>query len=186
MHKTFFKQDLVWNKTKTKKAPDPEDKAWKEFSLFIRIRDALRTIGLLEAFRCVSCKKIVSVKGNDAGHYVTRGNKAIKYHPKNVHGQCSHCNRFLSGNVIEYRKNMIAMYGEDLVNELENTREIVKYVDWEEETVKWRKLRKALEKAYKEGKLGSSQKEIRETIDNAVQKNTMPEFLQRTTDNPTS
>jgi len=178
MHKTFWKQDLVWSRERKKKAPDPEDKAWKEFSLYIRIRDALRTVWLLEAFRCISCRNIVAVKGNDAGHYVTRGNKAIKYHEKNVHGQCAHCNRFLSGNVIEYRKVMISLYGEELVNELENTMDIMKaWIDWEEETIKWRKLRKSLVKAYKEWKLWVNQLQIRETIDNAVQKNTIRELL---------
>jgi hypothetical protein len=90
----FWKDQMIWNKkskpdgipkVKIKKPPDPEDKAWKEFSLYIRIRDALRTIGLPEAFRCISCRNIVPVKGNDAGHYVTRGNRAIKYDVRNVH-----------------------------------------------------------------------------------------------------
>jgi hypothetical protein len=45
---------------------------------------------------------------------------------------------------------MIELYGEEVVNELENTRDIMKaYVDWEEETLKWRKRRKMLERLFK-------------------------------------
>ena len=70
---TFWKQGLIWNKpTKTKKEPNPEDKAWTAFSDLIRLRDCLATIGSDKAGRCVTCKTIVARKGNDAGHFVSR------------------------------------------------------------------------------------------------------------------
>jgi hypothetical protein len=38
---------------------------------------------------------------------------------RNIHLQCPYCNNQLHGNLIEYRKNMIEQFGEDLVLELE-------------------------------------------------------------------
>jgi hypothetical protein len=37
----FWKQQQIWGKPRKTK---PEDKAWKNFSLFIRIRDAIKTM----------------------------------------------------------------------------------------------------------------------------------------------
>jgi len=40
---------------------------------------------------------------------------------RNCHKQCNtHCNKYLSGNLLEYRKGLIVRYGLDFVNELES------------------------------------------------------------------
>jgi len=37
----------------------------------------------------------------------------------NCFGQCKKCNRYLSGNIVEYRKRLITHIGEDRLNQIE-------------------------------------------------------------------
>jgi len=40
---------------------------------------------------------------------------------RNCHGACNtYCNKFLSGNLIEYRKGLIKRYGNEFVEQLES------------------------------------------------------------------
>jgi hypothetical protein len=122
---TFWKKDTVWNKKpKAKKPPNPEDKAWVAFSLYIRTRDALRTTGSTLAAKCVTCPKISTTKGNDAGHFITRGASAIKYNPRNCHYQCTTCNRFQQGRWDAYMDFMRSFYGMGVVEELLSARNL--------------------------------------------------------------
>lgn len=73
MHRTFWKTDTVLaKKPKAKKAPNPEDACWAAFSKYVRIRDCLRTTGTTVAGVCVTSRKVIPMKGNDAGHFVSR------------------------------------------------------------------------------------------------------------------
>lgn len=93
------------------------------FNRWIRLRD--------KDLPCISCGKF---KDNyDAGHYIAQGSSSfLRYHPDNVHKQCSPgCNRYMSGNLIEYRINLVKKIGAMQVEWLELHRHDIK--KWERE-----------------------------------------------------
>ena len=58
---------------------------------------------------CISCE---NGKVEEAGHFWSVGaNSFIRYHPDNIHGQCGSCNRWKSGNLLEYRLALIKKIG---------------------------------------------------------------------------
>lgn len=86
------------------------------FNKYIRLRD----IGC----DCISCDSILVPEmvggGYDAGHYLSRGAKPhLRFDERNCHGQCKRCNRYLSGNVPNYRERLIARIGLEAVEALE-------------------------------------------------------------------
>lgn len=83
--------------------------ATTHFNAYIRRRD--------EGLRCISCGKQPM---SQAGHYYSAGHyPALSFNENNVHGQCLPCNYYLSGNLIEYRKNLIKKIGAACVEELD-------------------------------------------------------------------
>lgn len=72
---------------------------------------------------CISCgaKPTNKLGGTmDAGHYRSRGAAGhLRFNTWNIHAQCVKCNRHLSGNVVEFRINLIRRIGEDRVQQLE-------------------------------------------------------------------
>lgn len=58
---------------------------------------------------CISCAQFRS--HYDAGHYHDTTNINTAYNFHNNHKQCVHCNRDKHGNLIKYRKGLIARYG---------------------------------------------------------------------------
>jgi len=92
--------------------------ATKHFNQYIRNRDAGDV--------CISCRKY---KPLQAGHYYSAGHySALRFNENNVHGQCIRCNMFLSGNLNEYRKNLIHKIGVEEVEKLDNT---PRYYKWD-------------------------------------------------------
>lgn len=89
-----------------------KEKAWKEFSIFIRRRDK----------RCVTCKKVfyengeLTIKGLEAGHY---HHNVLDFCEKNVSAQCGQCNKYLNGNPRKYALFLVATYGKGILEELE-------------------------------------------------------------------
>jgi hypothetical protein len=45
---------------------------------------------------------------------------------KNIHLQCPYCNNQLHGNLLEYRKNLIKLYGEKFVLDLERRKNLTR------------------------------------------------------------
>ena len=89
------------------------------FNAFIRLRDALEP--------CISCQRHHNGQYH-AGHYKPAGiNSALKFNELNVHKQCAPCNNNLSGNLTQYRINLITKIGIDAVVELENNKQITSY-----------------------------------------------------------
>lgn len=86
----------------------------KWFSKFIRIRDADEN-GIII---CISCGKPVHWTKADAGHFIKRQFKSLRYNEKNVNGQCRKCNWLLQGNDINYAKGLVKKYGEGILDEL--------------------------------------------------------------------
>ncbi|MDX1358575.1 MAG: recombination protein NinG [Clostridia bacterium] len=99
-------------KTKT----NPEDKLWKWFSLYIRLRDCIDNTGGYGF--CFTCGEAIHYKDGDCGHFIPRKWKPTKYREDNNNLQCKNCNGKLSGNIEEYAKRL----GSDKVTELKEER----------------------------------------------------------------
>lgn len=70
---------------------------------------------------CISCQRSHTGQYH-AGHYRSAGAMpSLRFNTHNVHKQCSSCNNHLSGNMIEYRINLIAKIGQDRVEWLESS-----------------------------------------------------------------
>lgn len=80
------------------------------FNKYIRLRD--------KGQNCISCNK-PALKEN-AGHFFNANNHwNVRFSELNCHLQCEHCNTYLSGNLIEYQRNLIHKIGIENYNELE-------------------------------------------------------------------
>lgn len=91
-----------------KKKPDLKAKLDKEFSLFIRLRDAMPN----GYFRCISCGQIKPFTQADCGHYFSRTHLATRFDENNCHAECRHCNRFKADHLEGYRVNLITKIGQ--------------------------------------------------------------------------
>jgi len=92
--------------------------ATKHFNSYIRNRDRE-----MEFYTCIACGETKRIFGNDyqASHFYSAGNYlALRFNEDNVHGGCKKCNYFLSGNLIEYRHNLVKKIGESGVKDLDN------------------------------------------------------------------
>ena len=89
------------------------------FNKYIRLRDV--------NLPCISCQR--HHKGQyHAGHYRSVGAAPqLRFNELNVHKQCSACNNHKSGNVVEYRINLIKKIGIDAVEWLEAENKPAKY-----------------------------------------------------------
>lgn len=86
-------------------------KAQFYFNAYIRERD--------KGKKCISCNTMLTGKF-DAGHFFNANNHwSIRYDEQNVWGQCVRCNRDLHGNLLQYRKALIYIIGEDALQKLE-------------------------------------------------------------------
>lgn len=89
------------------------------FNAWIRARDASRP--------CISCGRHHEGK-YDAGHYRTVGsNPALRFHPDNCHKQCVPCNQHKSGDIVNYRINLVHRIGQAQVDWLEGPHEPQRY-----------------------------------------------------------
>jgi hypothetical protein len=88
------------------------------FNRFIRLRD--------QDLPCISCQR--HHKGQyHAGHFLSRGSHPeLRFNEDNCHKQCSACNNHLSGNLVNYRKNLIDKIGLQAVDKLEQQRPALK------------------------------------------------------------
>ena len=111
---------MLHKKVKQPSKKTIKDRAWRVFSKFIRLRDALKTTGTLTHVKCITCGKLLSVSFCDAGHFVSRRYNATLFDERNVNTQCRYCNRFLDGNLLEYRRQLIKIYREGIDTELED------------------------------------------------------------------
>lgn len=71
---------------------------------------------------CITCGVRKKWDQLDAGHYVSRENKRWILDPRNCHPQCVSCNQHQGGNRGEYRRVLVAKYGEEQVSEMERER----------------------------------------------------------------
>lgn len=96
-----------------------EKAAQAAFNKYIRERD--------KDLPCISCGRHHEGQYH-AGHYKTRGaHKELALNELNCHKQCAPCNNHLSGNLVNYRINLIEKIGLDKVEWLEGPHEPKKY-----------------------------------------------------------
>lgn len=98
---------------KLKTLSDYEAEAKKSFQHYIRLRD--------KYLPCISCG---NTNPTDwcGSHYFSAGMySGLMFDERNCHGACNtYCNKYLSGNLIEYRKGLIVRYGALFVEKLES------------------------------------------------------------------
>ena len=129
-------------------------KAWDAFSKFIRTRDCLRTTGCPDWGLCSTCHKRYHIKLLQAGHFIPGRRNANLFSEKGCHAQCYNCNINLRGNTLEYRRQIIEMYGEGYDEILEKEAKEIKKYSFEglTELVKYYKI--AVEKLVADSKEG--------------------------------
>lgn len=104
---------------------------WRAFAEWIKLRDTPNGYG-----NCISCNRLLQYPNSDgsahAGHLFPRSTvfNALYFHPMNVHTQCHHCNTFLEGNTMEYRKGLVRRYGEEVLEELELAKATDRAAKW--------------------------------------------------------
>ena len=118
---------------KLKTRSDWTKEAQIEFNKYVRFRDAGRG--------CISCGSACgegAIGGSgDAGHFRSRGSAPhLRFDERNCHLQCKHCNRYLSGNVADYRVGLVERMGLDAVLTLEADQTPRKYTIPELKSIK--------------------------------------------------
>jgi len=104
-----FKSDL---RQKLKTLSDYEAEAKKSFQKWVRLRD--------EALSCISCGTDKAKSWHGSHFYSANLYSGLIFDERNVHKSCDYCNVFLHGNLLEYRKGLIARYGLEYVEQLES------------------------------------------------------------------
>lgn len=108
------------------------------FNKFIRLRDVGKP--------CISCLKPPRKK--NAGHFKSKGRyPELRFNEDNVHLQCEYCNTYLSGNLANYRPNLIDKIGLERVEALEGPRQLTNYIieDLKEIKAKYKAKVKSME-----------------------------------------
>ena len=105
------KKKLNERKAKLKSRSEWLKEAQAAFNKFIRLRDKDQP--------CISCGRYHEGQWH-AGHYRSVGAcPELRFCEQNVHKQCSVCNNHKSGNIIEYRINLVRRIGQSAVEFLE-------------------------------------------------------------------
>ncbi|ERT14917.1 recombination protein NinG [Photorhabdus temperata] len=86
------------------------NQAQQAFNAFIRERDKYQP--------CISCGRFHNGQYH-AGHYLTiKAHPELRFDEDNAHKQCSACNNYLSGNIINYKPCLIEKIGQERFNRL--------------------------------------------------------------------
>lgn len=94
-----------------------EDKLQELVNAKVRRRDSANGY-----FICIACGELKSVKQMNASHYYPKEPKqyrAVRFNLDNIHGGCIRCNKYLSGNLLPYRVNLLAKIGAERLASLE-------------------------------------------------------------------
>ena len=113
------RREIKVRKEKLKSRADHLKDTQIAFNAWVRERDA--------ELPCISCGRHHQGK-YDAGHYRTVGsNPALRFEPLNCHRQCSPCNTHKSGNIVNYRIELVKRIGADKVDWLEGPHDPKRY-----------------------------------------------------------
>lgn len=113
---------------------------------------------------CISCGTLT---GQMQGcHYRSVGGwRNLRFHLLNIHGGCSTCNNHKSGNLIGFREGIIANYGQDIMNYIDDLNIQYPRIDLTkneliEATKIAREIARNLTKLNKESKIRTSENRI--------------------------
>lgn len=86
-------------------------------SQFIRLRDC---DGLFGYGRCISCGKTISYQTSEAGHFIPRRSRAVRWDERNVNAQCYECNRNQDQRevLVKYQVNLKGLIGDTGIDSL--------------------------------------------------------------------
>ncbi|MBH3452654.1 recombination protein NinG [Pseudomonas putida] len=113
------RREIKVRKEKIKSRADYLREAQAIFNQWVRLRDA--------ALPCVSCGRHHDGQYH-AGHYRTVGaNPELRFEPLNVHKQCAPCNNHKSGDIVNYRIELVRRIGADRVEWLEGPHQAQRY-----------------------------------------------------------
>lgn len=101
-------------KRKRSSAAGSVAKADRQFSRFIRLRDAIPG----GAFRCISCGQFKRIEQADCGHFHSRKHMATRFDELNAHAECRACNRFSADHIIHYGENLLRLIGQEAFDDL--------------------------------------------------------------------
>ena len=128
-----FCRKSQWKKPLKKLEEKPSiNKVKKELYKAVQLLARLQEVDKYGYGKCISCWRIIKWNEGHGWHYIPRMHMATAFDLRNIHLQCPYCNNQLHGNLIEYRKNMIDQFGEDLVLELEEKKNQTKDFTLEE------------------------------------------------------
>jgi 5-methylcytosine-specific restriction endonuclease McrA len=99
---------------KLKSLSSLENKLDRVFSTYIRKRDADEG----GTIACVTCGRLLHWQECDAGHFVKRQHRSLRWHEANAAPQCKKCNRFQGGRQDDFAKHIIERYGKSTFDDL--------------------------------------------------------------------
>lgn len=85
------------------------------FSIFTRVRFA----DFKGYVHCYTCPWYGHWKECDAGHFISRGNGALRWEKNNARPQCTECNRIFHGRPDTFEQELREEIGEGAVDELQ-------------------------------------------------------------------
>jgi len=108
-------------KEKLKNRSDYIKEAQAAVNEYVRLRDHGKP--------CISCGRPFGGKHQrHAGHYRSVGAcPQLRFYTLNIHSQCAQCNSSKSGNILEYRINLVKKLGHGKVEWIESQNYIRKY-----------------------------------------------------------
>ena len=116
--KAIERKDIKLRKEKLKSRSQHLKECQTVFNRFIRLRD--------EKDPCISCQRHHTGQYH-AGHYKSVGaHPELRFNELNCSKQCRPCNEFKSGNIVNYRINLIEKIGQKNVDVLEGKHEPLK------------------------------------------------------------
>lgn len=104
-------------KVPTKKKPKAKTRSYyvkeldRVFSIYIRRRD--------DGKGCITCGVVKPWQEMQNGHYESRGKLPTRWDERNCHSQCMACNLFKKGNYTMYAIEMLRLYGDGILYELQ-------------------------------------------------------------------
>ena len=103
------------------------------FSIHIRSKDSKNGV-----VRCYTCATIDNWQNMDAGHYISRQYKAVRWDSRNVKPQCKSCNRFHEGMKDEFALHLVKDYGPQILEELNRAKWMIFKADelWLKDKIK--------------------------------------------------
>jgi DNA-directed RNA polymerase subunit RPC12/RpoP len=115
-----------------------KQKAWRQFSIYIRLRDCLSTTRTLEKGICYTCGKEFDFKGLQAGHCISGRGNFILLDEECVKAQCTQCNIQRNGNYDVFIPKIIRENSLEWFEEKKRLSKLPVKKDWKMEFEKYK------------------------------------------------